>query len=359
MTQTPIQQKAPLPTTPRPIVSIGSGGIVHDAHYPAYKKAGFPVIGLFDPNQERATFMAKTFGVSQTYASLSKAVKEAPTDAIFDIAVPASAIPSVLAEIPQGRGVLIQKPMGESLHQASEILSLCEEKELNAAINFQMRTAPFIIAARNLIEQGKIGQVHDLEVRVTVYTPWQLWTFLETVPYPEILYHSIHYIDLVRSFLGEPQGVYAKTVKHPDALKMDGTRTNIILDYGDQIRANIETNHHHKYGLQHQESYVKWEGTEGAIKIRMGLLMNYPKGEPDQFEYCLLQDEQTPQWQSLQIEGSWFPDAFIGSMSSLMRFMNGEISHLPTSVQDAYKTMAVTEAACQSSTSGATPIPKL
>ncbi|MEM7028060.1 MAG: gfo/Idh/MocA family oxidoreductase, partial [Chloroflexota bacterium] len=162
-----------------------------------------------------------------------------------------------------------------------------------------------------------------------------------------------------RSFLGESNGVYAKTVKHPDALKMDGTRTNIILDYGDQIRANIETNHHHKYGLQHQESYVKWEGTRGAIKVTMGLLMNYPTGEPDRFEYCLLENEAPTPWQTIDLDGTWFPDAFIGSMSSLMRYINGETSHLPTSVQDAFKTMAVTEAACQSSASGATPIPAL
>ncbi|MEM7031857.1 MAG: Gfo/Idh/MocA family oxidoreductase, partial [Chloroflexota bacterium] len=236
MTTLSLQQKSILPTSPHPIVSIGAGGIVHDAHYPAYKKAGFSIAGLFDPNQERAAYMAQTFQVAQVYGSLEETVRQAPSDAVFDLAVPASAIPGVLREIPEGRGVLIQKPMGESLAQAKEIVTLCEQKSLTAAINFQMRTAPFIIAARDLITQGLIGKVHDLEVRVTVFTPWQLWTFLETVPYPEILYHSIHYIDLARSFLGESNGVYAKTVKHPDALKMDGTRTNIILDYGDQIR---------------------------------------------------------------------------------------------------------------------------
>ena len=53
-----INQKPQLPTRPRPIVSIGAGGIVHDAHYPAYGKAGFPVHGIYDPNQDRARSMA-------------------------------------------------------------------------------------------------------------------------------------------------------------------------------------------------------------------------------------------------------------------------------------------------------------
>lgn len=62
-------------------------------------------------------------------------------------------------------------------------------------------------------------------MRVTVYTPWHLWSFLKTVSKPEIWYHSIHYMDLVRSFLGEPQGIYCKSTRHPDAAKLDGTRT--------------------------------------------------------------------------------------------------------------------------------------
>ncbi len=101
-------------------------------------------------------------------------------EAIFDVAVPAGHILAVLRQLPDGRAVLIQKPMGDNLNQAREILALCQAKQLTAAINFQMRWAPFIIAARSLIDQGAIGEVHDMEVRVTVYTPWHLWPFFAT-----------------------------------------------------------------------------------------------------------------------------------------------------------------------------------
>lgn len=354
MTTPTIVQQPPLPRAPRPIVSIGAGGIVHDAHYPAYQKAGFPVVGLFDRNPERAQLMAAKFNVPQVYNTLGDAARHAPTDAIFDVAVPAGNILEVLRALPNNRAVLIQKPLGDNLVQASEIVGLCQQKGLMAAVNFQMRYAPFIIAARSLIDQGVIGPVHDMEVRVTVYTPWQLWSFLETVPKPEIWYHSIHYMDLVRSFLGEPQGVYCKSTRHPDAAKLDGTRTSLILDYGDRLRATVTTNHHHKYGLRHQESYVKWEGDRGAIKVKLGLLMNYPTGEPDAFEYCMLADGQEPEWRSVALTGTWFPDAFIGSMASLICFVEGSSPVLPTAVADAIKTMAVAEAAVRSHETGAT-----
>jgi predicted dehydrogenase len=207
-----------------------------------------------------------------------------------------------------------------------------------------------------MIAEGRIGKLHDMEVRVTVFTPWHLWTFLESIPRVEILYHSVHYVDLIRSFLGDPQGIYAKTTKHPKMEKLASTRSNLILDYGDTVRANITANHGHEFGLRHQESYVKWEGTEGAIKTRMGLSMDYPTGVPDESEFCVLQAGKPPEWTALEIEGTWFPDAFIGPMSDLMCFLDGTIDTLSTSVEDAYRTMAVVEAAYASSTLGGTPL---
>ncbi len=347
----------PLPREPRPIVVIGAGGIVRDGHLPAYRLAGFPVAGLFDIDPAKARELAAEFDVPRVFDSLAAAVGEAPDEAVFDLAVPASAIARILDQLPDGAPVLIQKPFGEDLGQARGLLATCRRKRLRAAVNFQLRFAPYILAARRLIDAGAIGELHDVEVRVTVYMPWHLWTFLEGIPRVEILYHSIHYVDLVRSFLGEPAGVYARTVKHPRTANLASTRTNIALDYGDLVRANITTNHGHDFGLDHQESYVKWEGTGGAIVARLGLLMNYPEGEPDALEICRLDADGRPgPWQPVDFSGSWYPHAFVGTMASLQRFAGGETDELPTRVEDAFNTMAVVEAAYESSAGGATPI---
>src|SRR5215472_6351183 len=134
-----IIQAVELPVTPVPIVSIGAGGIVEASHYPAYRKAGFTVTGLYDANPSRAAIMADKFKVPAVYSSLADAVSQAPANAIFDLAVPATAILSILPQLPDGRGVLIQKPMGETLEEARQIRALCHAKHLTAAINFQLR----------------------------------------------------------------------------------------------------------------------------------------------------------------------------------------------------------------------------
>ncbi|MGZ3853015.1 MAG: Gfo/Idh/MocA family protein [Flavisolibacter sp.] len=346
-----IDYKPVLPQHPFPIVIIGAGGIVNDAHLPAYKKAGFQVVGIVNRTKERAEILADRFSIPNVYDSVADAVKNAPGNAVYDITIMPAQFVESLEQLPDGSAVLIQKPMGDYFWQSKEILSVCKRKHLVAAINCQLRFAPFVSAARSMIKQGMIGEVYDMEVRVTLKTPWELFPHVMVHPRLEIQYHSIHYVDLIRSFLGDPRTVMAKTLRHP-AKTLSSTRSTILFDYGDTTHAVINTNHDHVFGPHNEESFIKWEGTRGAIKAKMGLLMDYPRGVPDVFEYCILEEGKEPEWKSLQLEGSWFPDAFIGTMSSLMRFKEGSSAILPTSVEDVIKTMAVVESAYISSDNG-------
>lgn len=343
-----MQSHPNLPAQKRPIALIGAGGIVRDAHLPAYRKAGFEVRAIYDLDRSKAEKLARDFGVPTVCRKLSELIDIAKQySCVYDMALPASAILSVLPHLPDGAGVLIQKPMGENLEQARAILDLCRQKKLTAGINFQLRHAPYIAMAKEIIDQGGIGELHDIDVRMNVYTPWHLWDFLYELPRVEILYHSIHYLDMIRYFLGEPQRVLAKTTKHPKMKALASTRSAIILDYGDLIRANINTNHGHEFGLKHQESYFKFEGTEGAIKIRVGVYLDYPKGLPDQFEFITLKDDKG--WRALELDGSWFPDAFIGPMAGLMRKMEDPEHTFVNSVEDAIFTMELVEQCYRSS----------
>ena len=353
-----IQYKPELPIHPRPICVIGAGGIVNDAHLPAYRLGGFEVASIWNRNRERAENLAAKFGISKVYTTVDEMVAAAPKNAVYDIAITAPQFLETLEKLPDGSPVLIQKPMGDNLEMAKEILACCRRKKLVAAINCQLRFAPFVSAARWLIEQGHIGEIYDMEVRISVCTPWHLFPFVMKHPRLEILNHSVHHIDLLRSFLGDPNTVLAKTLRHPTK-DLSSTRSTILFDYGDTLHGVINVNHDHDFGSHNQESFIKWEGTKGAIKATMGLLMNYPDGVPDKFEYCLLEHEEKPVWHEQKLDGSWFPHAFVGTMSSLMRFVEGSDATLPTSVEDVIHTMAVVEAAYLSNARGGEPLPQL
>lgn len=343
-------------TRNQPIYIIGAGGIVNNAHLPAYKIAGFNVQGIFDINVEKAIATKEKFSLPIVFESLDQLILHAPGDAVFDIAVPGSQTIPVLEQLPVSSTVLIQKPMGENYQQAKQMLEVTQNKKMLAGVNFQLRYAPYILATKELINNNVLGELNDIEVNVNVYTPWHLWDFLVSSNRVEILYHSIHYIDLIRNLLGNPQSVYAKTTKHPSMPKLASVRSNIIMDYGEMIRANILTNHCHNFGIPKQQSYIKMEGSKGAVKINFGALIDYPRGAADSFEYVLLEEGKEPEWKTMKIKGSWFPHAFIGSMKEVLLAANGQIEKPDNSVEDCIYTMACVEAAYKSSEQGGTPV---
>ncbi|MBZ4188084.1 Gfo/Idh/MocA family protein [Niabella beijingensis] len=336
------------------ICIIGAGGIVNDAHLPAYRIAGFNVKSIADRDYQKAEGLAAKFFIPQVYHSLEEMVGGQDENVIYDCALPASEIAGVLQQLPEDATVLIQKPLGESIGEAKRLLEIAHSKKIRAGVNFQLRFAPAVLEAKKMIREGKIGELTDIEVYVNVHTPWKLWSFLFEKPRMEINYHSIHYIDLIRSFLGNPSGVYAKTFKHPDSPQLASVKSTIIMDYGAQIRATIHTNHHHDFGYQHQESYIKIEGTRGAIKMSLGVLINYPLGIPDTFEYITA---GFPEWQSTKIEGSWFPHAFIGTMEQMILAKKGRIEKPENNIDDALDTMRCVEAAYISSEQGGISLP--
>ena len=346
-----LRQRWPLPSAPQSIVVIGAGSIVRDAHLPVYQRLTFPVAGIFDLDPAAGRRMADAFGIARVFDSLESAL--AMRDVIFDLAVPPVAIAGILEYIPVGAAVLIQKPMGRDLAEARRIRQICRERKLVAAINFQLRFAPNVLALRDALARGLLGNVTDVEVRLNLHTPWGYWVFLKNAPRLEVLMHSIHYIDVIRALIGEPSGVYCRGARHPDLVEYPDVRTSIILDYGDMIRCSLTLNHTHRFGARYAQSQIKVEGTRGAAIAKMGVNLNYPHGEPDALEIAITDGE----WTNVPLRGSWFLEAFEGPMAHLQRVVAGEDTALVSSVEDAFKTMAVVEACYESSARGATPIP--
>ena len=245
--------------------------------------------------------------------------------------------------------------MGEDLDAARRILATCSDRRLVAALNFQLRFSPNMLALNALVKEGRLGVLTDIEVRIVDRQPWEQWSFLQGAPRLEVLYHSIHYLDAIRSLAGEPHGVYCRVVAHPALAAFHDTRSSIILDYGDRLRCSLTLNHTHASKGRHRASMFKVEGTAGAAVLTMGVNLDYPSGPPDQLEVAL----GSGSWETVPLRGSWFTEAFEGPMSNLQRFVAGEDAALMSPLEDAIKTMALVEACYQSSESGGTPMPTL
>lgn len=346
---TKLMQHWPRPQAPRPVVIFGAGSIVRDAHLTAYQQLDIPVAGIYDPDTTKSRELCEQHGIPMI---TSEAEAVAHTDVCFDLATPPSVHAPLLEKIPQGSPVLIQKPMGSHLDEATRILQICRERNLTAAVNFQLRFAPMMLALKQAIDEGYLGTVVDFDAWLALDTPWHLWEFLESLDRVEIAVHSIHYLDFVRSILGNPNGVHAVTVSHPRS-KVAQSRTAAILDYGNEVRCSLSINHDHFFGRKFQACEFRICGTEGAAYVKLGVNLDYPQGEPDEL---WIHPAGASDWTQVDLTGSWFPEAFAGRMANLQRVASGEDSKLVSSVEDAWHTMALVESAFTSSASTATPI---
>lgn len=335
-------------STALPVFIVGAGAIVRSAHLPGYASAGIPVAGLFDLDAARASEAAACCG-ARHFDELD-AMLHACAEAygVLDLAVPPQALGEILARVPHGMRVLMQKPFGRDLAEATRLVESVRARHLVAAVNFQLRHAPCVRAVRSLVRDGAIGDALDAEIRVVCRMPWETWPFLEGLPRMEVLMHSIHYLDLCRALFGEPERVWCATARHPAAPRLADTRSTTVLSFGESRRAVVSTYHHHAAPAAHDASQLRVEGTRGTIVAQLGVNLDYPRGRPDFVEIS----RDGGAWERVAVEGNWFPDAFGASMLALQRFARGESTHLESSAEDAWRTMALVETCYKSALGG-------
>ncbi len=328
------------------IAFCGTGGIVQYAHIPAYKRAGFKLIGAYDANPETAARVAAEHSIPKVYASLDELLAD-PEVEIVDIAVPPWSQLAVVEQVAAAKKhMLCQKPMADQFVDAKRIVELAQEAGVKQAINHQMRWDGGIRASKNLIAQGVIGVPTDAQIQVSCATPWHMWPWLAAVNRLEIMFHSIHYLDAIRFLFGNPAWVTSRHARYPNQGSVKGeTKTVTVLDYDNGLQALVAVNHYNEWAEPF--ATFRFIGTEGAIDGTIGLMYNYPTGRPDTIEVTSSRfgkgTKVTP-----TIDELWIPDAFVGTMASLMKAIDTDTAPQDNNTLDNLETLRVVEAAYRS-----------
>lgn len=299
----------------RPIAIVGAGGIVDGAHLPAYALAGLDIVGITDVDLARARDVAARHGIPTVYATVDELLSDDSVD-VVDIAVPMEAQPPIFrAALVAGKHILAQKPFASAPSIARELAELTAESGLVAAVNQQLRFDEGMAAAHRMVELGWIGEVTNLSITVNVTTPWDLWTWAQSMERLEIMVHSIHYHDLVRWFMGEPASVYAIGGRTEGQTPVGETRTISSYTFPNGSSAVVHANHVNRG--DDNSALLRIDGTQGAIRGTIGLLYDYPDGRPDTLEVSsgVL---PTDGWLPYPVTQRWFPHAFIGTMGSVL-----------------------------------------
>jgi predicted dehydrogenase len=301
----------------RPIAVIGAGNIVDGAHLPNYANLGIEVTGIYDLDRGRAEALAEKFGIARVYASLDEALSD-PRAEIVDIALPAAVQPPVVeAALRAGRHVLAQKPLALDSQRALELVELAEEQNRYLCVNQQARFDEGVMAARAMIERGWIGQPVGFEMSVIRGSHWASWYV--NVPELELWYHSIHEIDILRSWFGTPTSAWcgAGTVPGQNC----AGETNVVCGFS--FSADLHGVYRATSENRTGENVTRFriDGSEGAIEGDFGRFAPTAGsrfGRPDHLRVWS-RTLPTTGWLVYPCTKRWFLDAFAGPIGTLFR----------------------------------------
>jgi predicted dehydrogenase len=336
----------------RPIALVGAGEIADVAHLPAYRKGGLEVIGITDIDPARARAVAERHGIEHVYPDLDTLLGDDRVE-VVDVAVPPSAQPGIARKvIAARRHMLGQKPFAPSSAIARELADLADAAGVVLAVNQQLRFDEGVAAAHRIAELGWLGEVTALTINVNIWTEWRNWPWMQVRDELEIWVHSIHYHDLVRWFLGEPERVVCAGGRTPGQAAAGETRTITTYSFPGGPRALVAANHENSW--DDQSALFRLEGNHGAIRGTFGLLYDYPHGRPDTLEVTsdLL---PTDGWTPYPVTTRWVPDAFLGTMASVLAAASGGPPPI-TSARDNVGTLALVEALYESMRTGETQV---
>lgn len=253
------------------IACIGAGYFSR-FHYDAWSRipGASPVASVDrDIDKARATGLA-------AYET-PEAMLTAQTPDIVDIITPPEAhldcIRRALAVRP--KAIICQKPFCRDLDEAREAAALSQAAGIPVVVHENFRFQPWYRVIRAQMDQGALGDVHQITFRLRPGDGQGPRAYLDRQPYfqqmPRFLVHetAVHWIDTFRYLMGSPDAVFADLRRMNPVIAGEDAGT-ILFSFADGKRALFDANRlldHSAENTRCTMGEALVEGTEGTIDL--------------------------------------------------------------------------------------------
>lgn len=327
---------------------IGAGFIMADCHLVAYKNAGFEPAAIASRTSSHAEAVAQRHGIGKVYDDWRELIEDESIE-LLDIAFPPDQQREIVESAVRSghiKGILCQKPIAMSLGDARKIADAGDEYDVKIAVNSNMRYDQSMRALKCALTDGLLGEPVLASIEMHAIPHWQ--TFLAQYDMLELFGMGIHHIDIFRHLFGDPERITAlcRTDPRTRFAHVDGI-TQYTYQYGSGLMAtSLDDVWAWPNEPCEKDIYIKWrvEGDAGMADGSIGW-PDYPTRTPSRFR--MTTNRCPGGWIEPEWDTVWFPDAFTGTMASLMRAVeNG--SEPEISARDNIKTIACVEACYRS-----------
>jgi len=222
-------------------VTPGGSGWGANAHIPAlHALPEYELAGVCTAHEATAKASAEKFGARLAFHSMDEMVKHPD----LDLVVVCVRVPGhhdlVMKSLRAGKPTFCEWPLGATLAEAEEMAGLARAKSLRSVVGLQARSDPTVLYARELIQEGYIGEV--LAVHLTVLAAavlergaGRIWQGQRKAGANTLTIAGGHGIEAMCTVLGEVAEVSARLSTRIPTWRHTETGENVAVDSPDVI----------------------------------------------------------------------------------------------------------------------------
>jgi predicted dehydrogenase len=242
---------------------IGIGDITRKRVIPALlEEPRSELWGIVTRDPSKAT----PYGV-RAFTDLDTALAAGEADAVYVASPVFLHAPQTHASLAAGRHVLCEKPMAMNYAEATSMVAAARTAGKTLGVAYYRRTYPKVIRAKELLQQGAIGQ--PVFAYITCYE-WRLpaevkrlWQFDPALAGGGPLFDiGSHRIDVLNYVFGEPQRVVGQLSNAVHNTAVEDCAT-VLIEYGNKVRAVVDV----RWNTRVNRDEFRIIGTEGEIDL--------------------------------------------------------------------------------------------
>jgi len=142
---------------------VGAGGISQRNARESTSSGAARLVGVFDVNHKAAREMSKAMGIPffRTYEEL---LRSAEVEAVLLSTPHHLHCPMTVEAAMHGKHVLVEKPIANNLDDARRMFVACRDAGVKLTVNYSFRYLGKIRKARQLIEEGALGEIVGIQI---------------------------------------------------------------------------------------------------------------------------------------------------------------------------------------------------
>jgi len=205
---------------------IGCGEVTEKKSGPAFSEIeGSSVVAVMSRQERKARSYAERHGIPKWYTDAQELIDDPDVNAIYIATPPSSHATFAIMAMKAGKPVYIEKPLAASYEDCARINRISAETGIPCFVAYYRRYLPYFQKVKELVDNGTIGKVINVQIRFAVppreldYTkpeelPWRLQPDIAGGGYFYDL--APHQLDLLQHIFGviiEARGICANRGK--------------------------------------------------------------------------------------------------------------------------------------------------